>query len=40
MLYTAMDTDATSDVLPIRHHRQLSFDFNRLWPGANTTAGR
>lgn len=34
MLYTAMDADATVYLLSIRHHRQLSFDFARLWPGA------
>lgn len=40
MLYTAVDTDATVYLLSIRHHRQLSFDFARLWPGANTPAER
>jgi len=40
MLYTAMDSDATVYLLSIRHHRQLSFDFARLWPGANTPAER
>jgi plasmid stabilization system protein ParE len=40
MLYTAMDADATVYLLSIRHHRQLSFDFARLWPGANTPAER
>lgn len=34
MLYTAMDAQATVYLLSIRHHRQLSFDFARLWPGA------
>ena len=34
MLYTTMDASATVDLLSIRHHRQLSFDFARLWPGA------
>lgn len=40
MLYTVVDTPA--DALPsvvllsIRHHRQLSFDFTRLWPAAPT----
>ena len=34
MLYTAVDVDATVYLLSIRHHRQLSFDFARLWPGA------
>lgn len=34
MLYTAMDADATVYLLSIRHHRQLSFDFARLWPNS------
>ena len=34
MLYTASETDATVYLLSVRHHRQLSFDFARLWPGA------
>jgi plasmid stabilization system protein ParE len=34
MLYTASETDATVYLLSIRHHRQLSFDFARLWPDA------
>jgi hypothetical protein len=34
MLYTASETDATVYLPSIRHHRQLSFDFARLWPGA------
>ena len=37
MLYTVVDAssenDATVYLLSIRHHRQLSFDFARLWPG-------
>ncbi|MCO5979309.1 type II toxin-antitoxin system RelE/ParE family toxin [Ideonella oryzae] len=33
MLYTAVDANATVYLLSIRHHRQLSFDFARLWPG-------
>lgn len=33
MLYTALDANATVYLLSIRHHRQLSFDFARLWPG-------
>ena len=36
MLYTAMDANATVYLLSIRHHRQISFDFARLWPGAST----
>ena len=35
MLYAAMDESATVYLLSIRHHRQLSFDFERLWPGSN-----
>ena len=35
MLYTVVDANATVYLLSIRHHRQLSFDFARLWPGAN-----
>ena len=34
MLYTAPETGATVYLLSIRHQRQLSFDFARLWPGA------
>lgn len=36
MLYTAIDASGrragTVYLLSIRHHRQLSFDFGRLWP--------
>ena len=35
ILYTAMDEIATVYLLSIRHHRQLSFDFARLWPASN-----
>jgi plasmid stabilization system protein ParE len=34
MLYTASETSAMVTLLSIRHHRQLSFDFAKLWPGA------
>ena len=34
MLYAAMEDNATVYMLSIRHHRQLSFDFARMWPGA------
>lgn len=34
MLYMASEADATVYLLSIRHHRQLSFDFAGLWPGA------
>lgn len=33
ILYAAMDAEAAVHLLSIRHHRQLSFDFARLWPG-------
>jgi hypothetical protein len=33
MLYAAMDQQSTVYLMSIRHHRQLSFDFARLWPG-------
>ena len=40
MLYAVVDVspEAKSSVylLSIRHHRQLSFDFARLWPGSTT----
>jgi plasmid stabilization system protein ParE len=32
MLYAAIEAEATVYLLSIRHHRQLSFDFTRLWP--------
>lgn len=35
MLYTVMDANTTVYLLSIRHHRQLSFDFAKLWPSAN-----
>ena len=34
MLYAAMDARATVYLLSIRHYRQLSFDFARLWPAS------
>ena len=34
LLYAVMDAGATVHLLSIGHHRQLSFDFARLWPGA------
>lgn len=37
MLYTAVDAKATVYLLSIRHHRQLSFDFARLWPSGSET---
>jgi ParE toxin of type II toxin-antitoxin system, parDE len=32
LLYTVRDDAATAYMLSIRHHRELSFDFARLWP--------
>eukprot|EP01030_Chromulinospumella_sphaerica_P004017 gene4017-3929_t len=34
VLYAAMEAQETVYLLSIRHHRQLSFDFARLWPSA------
>lgn len=34
VLYTTADTIGTVYLLSIRHHRQLSFDFARLWPAS------
>jgi hypothetical protein len=38
MLYVVVDafpeTQASVYLLSIRHHRQLSFDFDKIWPGA------
>jgi plasmid stabilization system protein ParE len=34
ILYADEPKSATVYLLSIRHHRQLSFDFARLWPGA------
>lgn len=34
ILYAVENKSATVFLLSIRHHRQLSFDFARLWPGA------
>jgi plasmid stabilization system protein ParE len=40
MLYSVTEIDATVYLLSIRHHRQLSFDFGRLWPGWAGTRNR
>ena len=32
ILYACAEANATVYLLSIRHHRQLSFDFARLWP--------
>ena len=37
MLYAAMEAQETVVLLTIRIHRQLSFDFARLWPSAPST---
>ena len=34
ILYADMQANTTVYLLSIRHHRQLSFDFARLWPAA------
>ncbi len=34
ILYAVDAVKLTAYLLSIRHHRQLSFDFARLWPGA------
>ena len=36
----ALEVDATVFLLSIRHHRQLSFDFARLWPGSSAPIER
>lgn len=36
LLYAADDAQETVLLLTIRHHRQLSFDFARLWPGTGS----
>ena len=33
ILYAEENKGSTLYLLSIRHHRQLSFDFARLWPG-------
>jgi plasmid stabilization system protein ParE len=37
MLYAVMESQETVVLLTIRHHRQLSFDFARLWPSTPST---
>ena len=37
VLYVAMEAQKTVVLLTIWHHRQLSFDFERLWPSAPST---
>ncbi|MGE5089847.1 MAG: type II toxin-antitoxin system RelE/ParE family toxin [Candidatus Levyibacteriota bacterium] len=33
ILYAEANKSSTAYLLSIRHHRELSFDFARLWPG-------
>ncbi len=40
MLYMVREAEATLVLLSIRHHRELSFGFGRLWSGAATPRGR
>jgi hypothetical protein len=35
--YAAMEAQESLVLLTIRHHRQLSFDFARLWPLSPST---
>lgn len=37
VLYAVMESQETVVLLTIRHHRQLSFDFARLWPSTPST---
>jgi plasmid stabilization system protein ParE len=37
MLYVAEASTATVYLLSIRHHRELSFDFARLWPSSGVS---
>lgn len=37
VLYVAIEAQETVVLLTIRHHRQLSFDFARLWPSTPPT---
>ena len=34
VLQSAQDDSLLTYLLSIRHHRQLSFDFARIWPGS------
>ncbi len=35
ILYAAVEANATVYLMSIRHHRQLSCDFGRLWPSGS-----
>lgn len=37
LFYAVMESQETVVLLTIRHHRQMSFDFARLWPSAPST---
>lgn len=39
LLYVALDELACVQMLTIRHHRELSFDFARLWPARSQVLG-
>jgi plasmid stabilization system protein ParE len=40
ILYTVDATGKVVHLLSVRHHRELSFQFARLWPGASGTRER
>ncbi|MEO8123454.1 MAG: type II toxin-antitoxin system RelE/ParE family toxin [Burkholderiales bacterium] len=40
VLYVAVEANATVYLLSIRHHRQLAFEFGRLWPGKDQPGER
>ncbi len=40
IMYAAMEAEATLVLLSIRHHRQLAFNFARLWPAAGAPEER
>lgn len=40
VLYMVDEAGATVYLLSIRHHRELSFDFARLWPGGGPVRRR
>lgn len=40
ILYAVPEPGTTVYLLSIRHHRQLSFDFARLWPGSTPSNER
>lgn len=40
VLYALSEPDRVIHLLSIRHHRQISFDFARLWPGSGMPSVR